>query len=112
MLKLIDRYILREIIPPSFLGLLVFTFILIIPYIIDLAERLIAKGVPWALVARIMVTLLPQALGLTIPMALLIGLLMGLGRLSADREAVALQACGVSLVRMFRPVAVLAVAAW
>ena len=47
---------------------------------------------------------MPQALGLTIPMALLVGLLIGLGRLSADREAVALLACGVSPYRLLRPV--------
>ena len=53
----------------------------------------------------------PQALGLTIPMALLVGLLIGLGRLSTDRESVALLACGVSPYRLLRPVLVLAVVA-
>ena len=48
---------------------------------------------------RVLLTLLPQALELTIPMALLLGILVGFGRLSADREFVALQACGVSLFR-------------
>ena len=48
---------------------------------------------------------MPQAAGLTIPMSLLVGLLVGLGRLSADRESVALLACGVSPYRLLRPVA-------
>ncbi len=56
-------------------------------------------------------TLLPQALGVTIPISLLLGILLGLGRLSADREFVALQACGISIFRMLRPVALLAVVA-
>ncbi len=47
---------------------------------------------------------MPQALGLTIPMALLVGILIGLGRLSADRETVALLACGVSPYRLLRPI--------
>ena len=51
-----------------------------------------------------LLTLIPQALGLTIPMALLVGLLIGLGRMSGDREAVALLACGVSPYRLLRPV--------
>ena len=42
-------------------------------------ERLLAKGVPWPTVGRIILLLSPQALGLTIPMALLVGLLIGLG---------------------------------
>ena len=59
-----------------------------------------------------MVTLLPQALALTIPMALLIGLLVGFGRLSADREVVVLMACGISPYRLLRPVLVFAVVCW
>ena len=55
---------------------------------------------------------MPQALGITIPVALLVGLLISLGRLSADREAVALQACGVSLPRLLRPVMAVALLGW
>ena len=51
-----------------------------------------------------MVRLIPQALALTLPMSLLLALLVAFGRLSADREFVALQACGVSLLRLLRPV--------
>jgi hypothetical protein len=60
-------------------------------------EDLIVKGASWAVVVKVLLTLLPQALGITIPMSLLLGLLIAFGRLSADREAMALQACGVSL---------------
>ncbi len=111
-MRILDRYISREVVVPFAIGLLVFTFILIIPYVIQVAEQLIAKGVPWTTVVQIMVTLLPQALGLTVPMALLIGLLVAFGRLSGDREFVALQACGVSLFRLLRPVTLLALLAW
>lgn len=111
MLRIVDRYLLRETLPPFGLSLLVLTFVLTIPPIMDVAEGLIAKGVPWATVAQIIATLLPQGLGVTIPMALLIGLLIGLGRLSADREIVALQACGVSVYRLFWPVGVFAAGA-
>ncbi len=111
MLRIIDRYILREIIPPFILGLLVFTFLLMIPPIMEVAEELIAKGVDSVTIMRLMVTLIPQGLGLTIPIALLLGVLMGLGRLSSDRESVAIQACGVSLYRMLYPVVLLAVLA-
>lgn len=112
MFRLIDRYVLKEAVVPTLLGLLVFTFILQIPPVMEVAEKLVAKGVPWPTIARIMATLLPQALGITIPMALLVGLLVALGRLSADRETVALQACGVSVWSLLRPVAVLAAVGW
>jgi lipopolysaccharide export system permease protein len=108
MLKTIDRYVIREVVPPFVLSLLIFTFVLELPPLMGELERLLAKGVPWPTVGRIILLLSPQALGLTIPMALLVGLLIGLGRLSTDREAVALLACGVSPYRLLRPVGVLA----
>ena len=110
--RIIDRYLVREIVPPFLLALLVFTFVLIIPFIIDLAEQMIAKGVPAVTILRLAATLLPQALALTIPMALLIGLLVGLGRLSSDREFVVMMACGISPYRLLQPILVFAVACW
>ena len=111
-MRILDRYVIREVIPPFLIALLVFTFVLIIPFIIDLAEQMIAKGVPGLTILRLTGTLLPQALALTIPMALLIGLLVGLGRLSADREVVVMMACGISPYRMLQPIAVFAVVCW
>jgi LPS export ABC transporter permease LptF/LPS export ABC transporter permease LptG len=109
VLKILDRYLVRSIVPPMLVALVGLTFVLMMPPILQNAERLIAKGVPWTVIMRVMLTLVPQALGLTIPMALLYGILLGLGRLSADREFVALQACGVSVFRVFRPIALVAV---
>jgi LPS export ABC transporter permease LptF/LPS export ABC transporter permease LptG len=110
-LKILDRYLVRAILPPMLVALVGLTFVLMMPPILLNAERLIAKGVPWTIILRVLLTLVPQALGLTIPMALLYGILLGLGRLSADREFVALQACGVSVFRVFRPIALVAVLA-
>ena len=110
-MKTIDRYLVREIVPPALLALIGLTFVLMMPPILLNAERLIAKGVSWTIILRVLLTLVPQALGVTIPMALLYGILLGLGRLSADREFVALQACGVSVFRVFRPIALLALIA-
>jgi len=107
-LKILDRYLVREIVPPLLLALLGLTFVLMMPPILQNAEKLIAKGVSWPVILRVLLTLVPQALCVTIPMAVLYGILLGLGRLSADREFVALQACGVSVFRICRPVALLA----
>jgi len=111
MLRILDRYVIREVLAPFGLALSLFTFILLVDPLMKEAQRLIEKGVGAVTILRILATLLPQALGITIPVALLVGLLIGLGRLSADREAVALQACGVSLTRLLRPVAACAVTA-
>ena len=111
-MRTLDRYIIREIIPPFVIALLVFTFILIIPFIIDLAEAMIAKGVPWTTILRLILTLVPMSLALTIPMALLIGILVAFGRLSSDREVVVMMACGISPYRLLRPVLVFALLCW
>src|ERR1051325_6969180 len=108
-MKIIDRYVIRQMVPPILLGLLVFTFVLIIPQIKEHAESFIAKGVSPGLVLTAMLLLVPQALALTIPMSLLLGLLIAFTRLSSDREFVAMHACGMSLARLLRPVGLVSV---
>jgi len=109
--KLLDRYLVREIIPPLAVGLILLTFALMMPPFLLNFEKLVEKGVDWITILRVLWTLAPQALCITIPMALLLGILVGLGRLSADREFVALQACGVSVFRVLRPIVLLAILA-
>src|SRR6185436_105163 len=72
----------------------------------------IAKVGPTSIVLRAMATLLPSSLALSIPSALLIALLIAFGRLSADREFVAMQPCGISVARMLRPVAFISILGW
>ena len=104
------RYILREVIPPFCLAQVVFTFLLMLDPITKRGEELIGVGVGFGDVLQILVTLVPYSLGFTLPLALLIGVLMGLGRLSGDREMVALQACGISVFRVLAPLLLLAAA--
>jgi LPS export ABC transporter permease LptG/LPS export ABC transporter permease LptF len=107
--RILDRYVIRQLLMPFGIGLLVFTFLIIIPELMKYAEEYISKGAPLSAFVQIVVSLLPMALGLTIPMSLLMALLVTFGRLSADREFVALQACGVSLRRLLRPVGLISV---
>jgi lipopolysaccharide export system permease protein len=112
MFRILDRYLAREILLPFAIGLVVLTFVMMMPPILEQGQQLIEKGVDLVTFFRILVTIAPSALCITIPMALLFGILMGLGRLSSDREFVAMQACGVSIFRALRPIAVLAVCAF
>src|SRR5688572_2936743 len=111
-MSLVDRYVVRQVLMPFLLGLLVFTFIFIIQPLLDYAEKLVAEGASVQLVIGLISLLVPQALAITVPMSLLLALLMAFGRLSADREFVAMQACGISLRRLLRPVALISVTAW
>jgi LPS export ABC transporter permease LptG/LPS export ABC transporter permease LptF len=103
-MRIFDRYVLREILPPFFLSLLIFTFVLTLPPVMKQLEQLVAKGVTWGVAAKLILLLVPSSLGLTIPIATLVSILIALGRLSGDREAVALLACGVSPYRLLRPI--------
>jgi LPS export ABC transporter permease LptG/LPS export ABC transporter permease LptF len=111
-MRIIDRYVMRQVLTPFGIGLLVFTFVFIIEALRQYVEPLVAKGVPADVLVTILATLIPQALALSIPMALLLGLLVAFGRLSGDREFVAMQACGISLQRLLAPVAALSIAGW
>ena len=110
-MKILDRYIVRETLGPLLMALGIFTFLLAVRPVMEEAERLLAKSVPPQTIGILLAYLIPQALGITIPMALLAGLLMAFGRLSSDRETVALLACGVSFQRLLRPVLILSTVA-
>jgi len=103
-MNLLDRYVLRQVLWPMAMALVAFTFLLMVPTLMLYAEDYFRKGVSPLVFLQLSVALVPMALATTIPISLLLGLLVGFGRLSADREFVALQACGVSLRRLLRPV--------
>jgi LPS export ABC transporter permease LptF/LPS export ABC transporter permease LptG len=111
LVSTLDRYVIRETVAPFCLALGLFTFVVAVQPMLLQSQQLLAKGVPLPTVGLLLGLLLPSGLGVTIPMAFLSGLLMALGRLSGDREGVALLACGVSPLRLLRPVLLMAVVA-
>src|SRR5919109_958276 len=109
-MRVIDRYLLRELLVPFALGTGLFTFFLIIDRIYHLTELVVTKGVPFHLVVQLLVYMLPSFLAHTLPMALLVAILLAGGRLAGDLEVIALKASGVSALRLFRPVLTVALA--
>src|SRR5512135_248774 len=103
MLRLIDRYIVREIVPPFLIGLLLVTFVLLMDQILVLADLFIDKGVPLSVALRVLGLLVPSILVFALPMAVLMGVLGGLARLSADSEIVAFRTLGVGPRRLAQP---------
>jgi lipopolysaccharide export system permease protein len=104
----IQSYILREISVPAVLALTIFTFVLFMGRILRLVELVINKGVPAGEIARLFLYLLPAFLVITLPLSVLLGILLGFGRLSADSEIVALKSSGLSLYGLFKPALFLA----
>jgi LPS export ABC transporter permease LptG/LPS export ABC transporter permease LptF len=108
-MRIFDRYVIREVALPLLLSLLLLTFLITIPTFLKQGYPIIAKGVELRIVGKVVLTLLPYSLSISIPMAVLLGLLIALGRLSGDREFVAMQACGVSIYQLLRPIVPIAV---
>jgi len=103
--RILNRYVFLEITVPFFFGLAVFTFVLLIARILKLVELVVNRGVPLLDIVKTFSLILPGFLEVTVPMALLLAILIGFGRLASDSEIVALKASGVSLYQMTVPVA-------
>jgi LPS export ABC transporter permease LptG/LPS export ABC transporter permease LptF len=110
--RIFTRYILREIIGYALLGGVLFTFILFMRYLLTLME-LTVRGVASPLdILRLIAYLLPSFFSFTIPMAVLIGILLGLSRLAADSEITAMRASGLGVLTFVRIVSLFAVFCW
>jgi LPS export ABC transporter permease LptG/LPS export ABC transporter permease LptF len=110
--RIFTRYILGEIIGYALLGGVLFTFILFMRYLLPLMELFVRGVASPADIVRLVLYLLPNFLTLTIPMAVLIGILLGLSRLAADSEVTAMRASGVGVLAFVRIVSIFAVLAW
>ena len=110
-MRILDRYISREVLSHSFLGLAVFTFVFFIPQLVRLMEIIVRHSSGSGSIGLLFLCSLAPVLAFTLPMATLVGVLIGLGRMSADSEIIALNACGIGLRRLLMPVGALACAA-
>ena len=108
-MRILDRYIVREVLRHALLGLLIFTFVLFVPKLVRLMELFVRHSGSGSQIATLFLCIIPSVLVFTIPMAVLVGVLLGLGRMSMDSEIIALTALGISRKRILLPVGVLAV---
>ena len=102
-MKLVDRYILREISGYAGLGLGVFLFVLMTPEVLRLSELLARENIALPQLAKLFLSVLPAKLLWAIPLSVLAALLMAISRLAADSEIIALQAAGVGPGALLRP---------
>lgn len=103
-MKLLDKQVLRELVSPLLFGLAAFTSVFFAgTYILKITEW-ISNGMPVWTALEIAVLVLPDTLKFTLPMATLLAVLLGVGRLSADSEIVSMFACGISIYRISVPI--------
>jgi lipopolysaccharide export system permease protein len=107
MIKKLHLYIVREFLRFFFLGLLVSSAILLLDQLFYFIDLFLSRSVPFVLILKLFVFLLPNILKLTIPMAVLFGALIAYGRLSEDNEITAMKSAGINYKTLTMPVIIL-----
>ncbi|HEX2122571.1 MAG TPA: LptF/LptG family permease, partial [Thermoanaerobaculia bacterium] len=103
-MSILTRYIFKEMVGPTVLGFLFYTAIILMQRLFDLAGMIIRGSLSGGAVGRLLLYSLPNIIVLTVPMSLLFGILIAIGRLSADSEITAMRALGISTRTIYRPV--------
>ncbi|MBV9572652.1 MAG: LptF/LptG family permease [Acidobacteriales bacterium] len=111
-MRILTRYILREVTGHALIGAAVFTFVLFTRDLGRILELVARHSAPLPGIAEIFFLTIPVALTYTIPMGVLVGILIGLSRLAADSEITAMRASGVGAWTFLRVVLIFAAVAW
>jgi lipopolysaccharide export LptBFGC system permease protein LptF len=111
VLRLIFRYIFREILSSAFLGTFLATFVLFLQGIDPIFEVLVRSNASAKTVVALFALAMPPVLPQTIPFGMLVGILIGLGRMASDGEITALRAAGVPSRKVIAPVMLFALIA-
>jgi lipopolysaccharide export system permease protein len=105
---ILSRYILREHLGPFLFALFVVLFVLILDFIPQMLDLIIGKNIAIWTVFKLLVLNLAWMLALAVPMAVLVCTLMAFGRLTGDKEILAIKSLGINMVRLMSPVIVAA----
>ena len=108
-MRILTRYILGEILSHAVIGCALFTFILFMRELPHILEMVVRNSSTLAIVAEVFLFMLPNIFILTIPMGVLVGVLLGLSRLAADSEIVAMRASGLGIGYFVRVASIVAV---
>ncbi len=103
-MKILDRYIGREVLGPFILGILGFVMVMIVDLLFTFVDLIINRGVPLGVMGQLLLFKLPAIMIMTFPVATLFGVTMCLGRLSHDNELSALRTSGVPFTRIAYPI--------
>ena len=103
-MSILTRYVFKEMVGPTSLGLLFYTSIILMQKLFDMARLIIRGSLSGGAVGKLLLFSLPNIVVLTLPMSLLFGILIAVGRLSSDSEIVAMRALGISTRTIYRPV--------
>src|SRR5579863_1711449 len=111
-MRILTRYILREVTSHALIGAAIFTFVLFTRDLGRILELVVRASAPLPSVLEIFLYTVPLALTYTIPMSVLVGILIGLSRLAADSEITAMRASGMGVWSFGRVLAIFVAGAW
>ena len=111
-MRILTRYILKEVSSHALLGIALFTFIIFMRDLGRLLELIVRNSAPLPSVGEIFLYTLPTTFTLTLPMGVLVGILVGLSRLAADSEVTAIRASGMGVGMFVRAISIFAIGAW
>jgi LPS export ABC transporter permease LptG/LPS export ABC transporter permease LptF len=107
--RILTRYILGEILSHTLIGCVIFTFILFMRDLNHILEMVVRNSSTWADVFEVFLFTMPNTFKVTIPMAVLVGILLGLSRLAADSEIIAMRASGMGIGYFVRVASIVAI---
>jgi lipopolysaccharide export system permease protein len=105
-LRLLDRYLLRQLAAPFLFGLTALTSLMLLSQIAKKFGALVGKGLPWTVIAEVFALSVPFIVAMTLPMAVLLAVLYAFSHLAADNEITAMRASGISVYQILAPVLV------
>jgi len=111
-MRILTRYILREVTAHALIGVAVFTFVLFTRDLGQILELVVRNSAPLPSVAQVFFFIVPVTLNISIPAGVLVGILIGLSRLAADSEITAMRASGIGVWSFLRIISIFAVASW
>lgn len=111
-MKIINRYILKELFYTFLLSIFVFTIVLILNKVLQLTELVVNKGVPLVTILKLLLFLFPSLLIIIIPISILVASITTFSRLSTDNEIIILKTAGISLYRLLLPIIILSLFAY
>ena len=112
LMRILTRYILREVTAHALIGVAIFTFVLFTRDLGRILELVVRASAPLPSVAEVFFLTVPLALTYTLPMSVLVGILIGLSRLAADSEITAMRASGMGVWHFLRILSIFVIAAW
>ena len=104
MPRIIDRYLINEVLSPFVLGLLAFTTIVFSGRLLLITRMILVKGIGFKEIIESALFLFPYLLVFTLPMAATVGIILAFMRLSVDHEMTALKTAGLSYSRLLAPI--------